>query len=151
MFERFARTARTAVENAREEVATRGDRRIGTDHLLLALLREEALARIVGVDHATALETADRLDREALEAVGLTLGDSHAPGASALGRRVPLTPGAKSVLRQAVAATTAERARAISSRHLLLAVLDQQEPDPAAALVTALAVDRTALRDRLSA
>ena len=38
MFERFARAARTAVEDARYEAERRGDRRIGSDHLLLALL-----------------------------------------------------------------------------------------------------------------
>ena len=49
MFERFGGAARTAVEDARYEAERRGDRRIGSDHLLLALLRDDELAQLVGV------------------------------------------------------------------------------------------------------
>jgi ATP-dependent Clp protease ATP-binding subunit ClpA len=150
MFERFAKSARVAVANARDEAERRGDRRIGTEHLLVALLQDEALARIVGVDATAAHQAAEDLDRAALVAVGLTFGEFEPRGSAALGRRVALTSGAKSVIAGALANTTAEKARAITTRHLLLALLDRHEPDPAAALLAALSVDRAQLRERLA-
>ena len=54
MFERFSRSARAAVEDAVYEAGRRGDRRIGTEHLLLALLADDELAKIVGVDASAA-------------------------------------------------------------------------------------------------
>jgi ATP-dependent Clp protease ATP-binding subunit ClpA len=151
MFERFAGPARAVVEDAGHEAARRGDRRIGTDHLLVALLRDEGLARIVGADPAAAREAADQLDRDALAAIGLTVHEFQPAGQAALGRRMPLTSGAKSVIQGALANTVAEKARAISSRHLLLALLDRHEPDPAATLLTALAVDQPTVRKHLTA
>ena len=67
MFERFARAARIAVEDARYEAERRGDRRIGSDHLLLALLQDDELAQLVGVDAAAAHDAADQLDRTGAE------------------------------------------------------------------------------------
>lgn len=48
MFEKFPQSARIAVEDARFEAARRGDRKIGTEHLLLALLQDAEKARLVG-------------------------------------------------------------------------------------------------------
>ncbi|GAA1989164.1 Clp protease N-terminal domain-containing protein [Microbacterium pumilum] len=150
MFERFAREARSAVEGARREAGRRGDRRIGTEHLLLALLHDRAVAQTVGVDATAAEKAADQLDRDALAAIGLTIGEFE-PTGSAGARRVPrMTSGAKSVLQGALVTATAEKARAITSRHLLLALLDRHEPDPAAALLDALHVDPSLLRSRLT-
>lgn len=151
MFERFALEARAAVEDARDEAIRRGDRRIGTEHLLLALLQDEALAQLVGVDAAAAREASDRLDREALAAIGFAR-DGFVPGGLAEpGRHVALmTSGAKDAIRQALVSAATERARTITSRHLLLALLDRREPDPAAALFAALPVDRARLRTRLT-
>jgi ATP-dependent Clp protease ATP-binding subunit ClpA len=152
MFERFAGAARTAVEDARYEAGRRGDRRIGSDHLLLALLQDDELARLVGVDAAAAHAAADQLDRTALAAIGLTLGEFQPTGRAVLGRRVPLmTTGGKAVIQQALAKAAAEKARTITSRHLLLALLDRREPDPAAILLAALRIDQPALRARLAA
>ncbi|WP_448808571.1 Clp protease N-terminal domain-containing protein [Agromyces bauzanensis] len=152
MFERFARSARAAVEDARYEAQRRGDRRVGTEHLLFALLQDDALAEIVGVDAAAAQRAADQLDRAALAAIGLNLGDVQPIGSATLGRHVPLmTSGAKTVLRQTLANASAEKARAITSRHLMLALLDRREPDPAAVLFAALRVDQAVLRERLAA
>ena len=152
MFERLARTARTAVEDARFEAARRGDRRIGTDHLLLALLHDDALAQIVGVDVAAAHDAADQLDRTALAAIGLTLGEFRPSGSAAFGTPVSrMTSGAKTVLQKSLANAAAEKAREITARHMLLAVLDSREPDAAATLLAALPVDRSAVRERLAA
>ncbi|WP_415853778.1 Clp protease N-terminal domain-containing protein [Sinomonas sp. G460-2] len=150
MFERFARSARTAVEEARNEAARRGDRRIGTEHLLLALLQDAEVARIVGSDAAAAHRAADELDRKALAAIGLEIEGFQRGGPIALGRHALMTSGAKAVMGQTLRYATAEKARSITSRHMLLALIDQSETDPAAALLTALSVDLTALRERLA-
>jgi ATP-dependent Clp protease ATP-binding subunit ClpA len=151
VFERFAQAARSAVDGAKHEAGRRGDRRIGTEHLLLALLQDEAFAQLVGVDAATADETADRLDREALAAIGLAVGPFDSAPSSALARHNPrMTPGAKAVIQQALVNATTEKARAITTRHILLALLDRHDTDPAASLLAALNVDRSALRGRLN-
>lgn len=150
MFERFARSARTAVEDARFEAERRGDRRIGSDHLLTALLRDDELARRAQVDAETVYRTAEHLDRESLVAIGLDPARLPGTGRASLRRRsMPFTTGAKDVLRGSLSAAAAERSREITGRHLLLAVLDQRAPDPAAELLDALAVDRAAARSRL--
>jgi ATP-dependent Clp protease ATP-binding subunit ClpA len=151
VFERFARDARAAVQGAQREAGVRGDRRIGTDHLLLALLREEQVAEWTGVAAEAAMDAADELDREALAAIGLRMGQVELTAGSAPGRHVlHLTSGAKSVVQRALANATAEKARSITLRHILLALLERREPDPAATLLAALPVDRTALRTRVS-
>jgi ATP-dependent Clp protease ATP-binding subunit ClpA len=61
-----------------------------------------------------------------------------------------LTSGAKTVVQHALVNATAEKARAITSRHMLLALLERREPDPGATLLAALSVDRAGLRQRLS-
>jgi hypothetical protein len=53
-------------------------------------------------------------------------------------------------VRRAVDATTA-RSRHTAPRHLLLALLERGHPDPVAALVDRLGVDRAAARQRLDA
>lgn len=151
MFERFASTARAAVEDARYEAARRGDRRLGSEHLCIALLADDTIADAAGADAAMARASMDRLDREALAAVGLHL-DGFAPAnQGGIGKRaMPLTVGAKSVLQQSLVRAAQERSRVITARHLMLAVLDRDAPDPAAALIADLEIDRTATRERLA-
>jgi ATP-dependent Clp protease ATP-binding subunit ClpA len=150
MFERFAQSARVAVEDARYEVGRRGDRRIGTEHLLIALLREETIACAIGADPEAAREAADELDRAALTAVGIDIENTPINGHTTLGKHVPFTPAAKIVLRQTLVHATTEKAKSITSRHMALALLDRVDPDPAAAVLAALSVDRAAARDRLN-
>jgi hypothetical protein len=45
----------------------------------------------------------------------------------------------------------AEKARSLTPRHMMLALLERDAPDPAAQLLAALAVDAVAARDRLQA
>jgi ATP-dependent Clp protease ATP-binding subunit ClpA len=151
MFERFAQNARTAVEDARDEAVRRGDSRIGSDHLLIALLRDAQLAEASGADAAAARAAASDLDRAALAAIGLDVGPLPEADPGTAGRRVRhLTTGAKAVLGQSLAKAGAEKSRTITPRHLLLAVLDRPAPDPAAALLAALSIDAPALRARLA-
>jgi len=149
MFERFADPARNVVTLAMDEAAGRGDRRIGTDHLLLGVLHDPEVAEIVGVDARAAREAADALDRQALAAIGLDLGGFEATRGAAGSKRPPFTSGAKSVMKQMLANTTAEKARRIAPKHLLLALLERQEPDPAASLLAALAIDTRDVRHKV--
>lgn len=149
MFERFAQRARDAVFLAINEAGLRGDRRVGTDHLLIGVLHDPAVAEAVGADADAARRVADQLDRTALAEIGLDAGAfgtlSPAVGAS----RLPFTPGTKAVLKRTLALVAAEKARRIESRHLLLALLERDEPDPAAEIVVSLGIDKHQIRERV--
>lgn len=151
MFERFTQAARTAVEDAKDEAALSGDRRIGADHLLIALLHDPLVATALNTSAHDARHAFAELDRRALAAVGVDLSDIE-PGASAsLNRHTPFTTGAKQTLSRAVRTATIEKARVIASRHLALALLDRHQPDPVGELLDALNVDRSAARELLAA
>src|SRR5262245_29909452 len=69
VFEHIAKSPIAAVvRSALEEARRRGDRRLSTEHLLLALLYDPAAApaRALGVDLETARAALDALDRAAL-------------------------------------------------------------------------------------
>ncbi|MFJ3394714.1 Clp protease N-terminal domain-containing protein [Leifsonia aquatica] len=150
MFERFARTARTAVEDAKVEAGRRGDRSIGSEHLLLAILRDDGLAQLAGTTAEAARLAAERLDRTALEAIGFTLGEPVARRGAPSRPASRLTPGAKAVIRGSLMNAADEKARLITTRHLLIALLDRPQPDPVASLFVELHIDRSALRNRLT-
>ena len=140
MFDRLTPAARAVVAAGDNEAALRGDRRVGTDHLLLGLLHDPATAELVGVDLQTARSELRSLDSEALAAIGLTSPDLG--GAVRISRpsaRQP-TSGFRAVLPLAYTMAAAERSRRVTPRHLLLALLTRDEPDPAAALLAALGI-----------
>ena len=56
---------------AAEEARRRGDRRYGTDHLLLALYEDPSTEVMLGVNLQQARQALESLDHEALGAVGL--------------------------------------------------------------------------------
>ncbi len=56
---------------ASEEARRRGDRRAGTDHILLALLEEPSTEAVLGVSLQQARRAQESLDHEALGALGL--------------------------------------------------------------------------------
>lgn len=149
MFERFAAEARTAVHSGAEEAKRRGDRRIGTDHLLLGLLHDPESRQTLAVDLESARAQLDALDEQALEAVGITLGDFGPLNAPRGSSRTTFTSAARSVIQDSLVRTTREKARRISTRHLLLALLERQQPDPAAVLLNKLGVDTFAVKARL--
>lgn len=146
MFERFADSARNAVTLAMSEAARRGDRRIGTDHLLIGVLHDSEVAGIVGVDADAARRMADSLDRQSLEAIGIDLDDFATTSRPAGSRHAPFTSGSKSVMKRMLANTTADGARRIAPKHLLLALLEREEPDPGASLLVALKIDVRRIR-----
>lgn len=131
-----------ALVRAGEEAARRGDRRVGTDHLLLGLLHDEAIAHAVGADVERARAAARELDQAALAAIGVDLGDlpSARPGARV--GHLPLTSAARAAIGRSGAVADAERVRRIEPRHLLAALLECAEPDPAATLLAAIGAGR---------
>jgi ATP-dependent Clp protease ATP-binding subunit ClpA len=138
---------------AAEEAHRRGDRRLGTDHLLLGLLHDPAAeaASALGVDLASARAAQDALDRAALAAVGIRA-DDLGPIEDAAGprRRPPLTSGARAVFKRAVEQARPHKSGRIGTQHFLLALLACQRPDPAAELLHELGVDTAVVRDRLT-
>lgn len=151
MFEKFDQPSRNAVTFGVQEAGRRGDRRIGTDHLLLGLLHDKPTAELVGVSVDDARATADTLDNRALAAIGLDVGEFRPAVSSRPLKRAPLSSGARSVLQRTIVFTTADRSRRILPKHMLLALLERQQPDPAAELLTACGVDSQELNRMLSA
>jgi ATP-dependent Clp protease ATP-binding subunit ClpA len=135
------------INDARDEARRRGDRKIGTEHLLLALLQDPASAQALGCALETGRQALDALDRAALGAVGMSAVPEAPPVPGQERARLPLTPAAKAVLIGAMK----ERARArLGPEHVLLALLLRERPDPAAELLAALGVDRAVVRQRLT-
>ncbi|MFE2992883.1 Clp protease N-terminal domain-containing protein [Streptomyces sp. NPDC059262] len=151
MFEQFAADAREAVTSALSEATLRGDRRIGTEHLLLGVLHEPSSVQALGTDLETARAALDALDRSALAAVGIDIQGIDRPPIPASRKRTPFTSGARAVLPRALAETRKASRRRITPEHLLLALLDCEKPDPAAELMAQLGIDRAAVRERIRA
>lgn len=156
MFEQFTAAARATVVAAREEAVQQGARTIGTEHLLLGVLREGGprVSAALGLDAADCRAGLERLDTEALASVGVDPGDfgdltRRLPGRQV--RHLPLTAGSKAVLTGTLREARAAKQRSLRPEHLLLALLGRERPDPVAELLTRLDVDRAAVRERLSA
>jgi ATP-dependent Clp protease ATP-binding subunit ClpA len=145
---------------ASEEARRRGDRRTGTDHLLLALLEEDPSVEVVlGVSLQQAREALESLDHEALGALGLGSGtDAPSLPMRAVPKkptiravmqkdRLRMTPAAKRVLQDAVKPN--RRKTQVTAQQVLAQILALQPPDPAAVLLGALSVDRAAARQHL--
>jgi len=146
---------------ASEEARRRGDRRTGTDHLLLVLLEDPSIEVVLGVSLQQARQALDSLDREALAALGLGSGTDAPPmpmravpkkptiRAVAQKDRPRLTPAAKKVLQEAVKPN--RRKTQVTARQVLAPILTLQPPDPAAVLLGALGVNTSEVRRRLDA
>jgi hypothetical protein len=146
---------------ASEEARRRGDRRTGTDHILLALFEDPSIDVVLGVSLQQARQALDSLDHEALGAVGLASG-TDAPALPM--RTVPkqpkirdvmkkdrfrMTPAAKNVLQDAVKPN--RRKTQVTAQQVLAQILALQPPDPAAMLLVALGVNTSEVRLGLEA
>ncbi|MGO9763706.1 MAG: Clp protease N-terminal domain-containing protein [Solirubrobacteraceae bacterium] len=148
----------------REEARRRGDRKVGTEHLLVALLDDPVLAGAVGSDAQRARSALDEMDREALVAIGmaappevppLPAGDPRDVPArptirTVLHKRLRLTPSAANVLRESSKGMRRGH-RHPGPQHVLAAILELQRPDPAAGLLATLGVEPAVVRERLGA
>jgi len=141
---------------ASEEARRRGDRRTGTDHLLLALLADPSIEAALGVTLRQARQAHESLDREALGALGLGSG-ADAPELPmravptrprirdvAHKDRLRMTPAAKNVLEESVKPN--RRKLQVTAQQVLARILALQPPDPAAVLLGALGVDTSEVR-----
>jgi hypothetical protein len=146
---------------ASEEARRRGDRRTGTDHLLLALLEDPSIEIVLGVNLQQARQALEFLDHEALGALGMGSGtDAPTLPMRAVPKkprlrdiaqkdRLRLTPAAKKVLEEA--SRPNRRKLRITAQQVLAQILTLQPPDPAAVLLGALGVNTTEVLHRLDA
>ncbi|MGH8987106.1 MAG: Clp protease N-terminal domain-containing protein [Acidimicrobiales bacterium] len=145
---------------ASEEARRRGDRRTGTDHILLALLEHPMIGILLGVNLQQAREALQSLDQQAIGVLGL----SFATDAPELPMRaVPkrprirdvmqrerfrMTPAAKKVLEEAYK-PKGHRKLQVTGPEVLAQILALRPPDPAAVLLGALGVNMSEVLRRL--
>ena len=146
---------------ASEEARRRGDRRTGTDHLLLALFEDPSIEAVLGVSLQQARQALESLDQEALGAMGLESGADAPPIPmhavpkkprlrDLMGKdRLRSTPAAKKVLEEA--SKPNRRRLQVTAQQVLAQILTLQPPDPAAALLGALGVNTSEVQRRLDA
>lgn len=146
-------TLRDLLEAAAGEARIRGDRRIGTDHLLMALLRQadSPVAAELGVSWEAAAAAVDSLDRDALAAVGIDIRKLEMQEAAVQTRRLPaLSSGSREVIKEAVEIAGPHKTGRIDPAHFVAALLLRAKPDPAIELLEYLGVDVADVRDRLA-
>ena len=113
MFDKFTDKARKVMSLAQDEARTLGQMYVGTEHLLLALIKEgEGIA-------AQALASLDITYDETVETVREVTERSSEP---VPGGHIPFTPRAKRVLEGAYRETMSRGATYISTEHLLLGI-----------------------------
>ncbi len=117
MFERFTERARQVVVLAQEEARTLRHNYIGTEHILLGLLREQEglAARML----ASLGVTAEQVRGQVVRIVGA--GEDVAPG------QIPFTPRAKKVLQLALREALSLGHNYISTEHILLGLARENE------------------------
>ena len=146
---------------ASEEARRRGDRRTGTDHVLLGLLEDPSIEAVLGVSLRQARQALESLDQEALVALGMGSGTDALPLPMravpkkprlrdvAQKDRLRMTPAAKKVLEEA--SKPNRRRLYVTAQQVLAQILTLQPPDPAAVLLGALGVNTSEVRRRLDA
>src|ERR671913_1179328 len=150
MLERFTFEARQTVVGAQHEARRLHSGRIGTEHLLLALLIQPTPSAAVltrhGLGRDEVTEAVRRyvgdgdLDAEALTALGIdldavrsTVEASFGPGAldrpsgSKVGGHIPFTPRARKVLELSLREAIAMKSKSIADGHIALGLLREGE------------------------
>jgi ATP-dependent Clp protease ATP-binding subunit ClpA len=177
MFERFTDRARNAVIAAQQEGRRLGHDCIGTEHLLLGLLREKGVAATVLTDLGVTADAVERevlafvrpgpfgaADAEALGTIGIDLEEvkrrleaTFGPGALRWrpGRRgrlpgghIPFSPRAKKVLELSLREALRLKHNHIGTEHILLGLVREGE-GLAALVLTKLGADPEAVRARV--
>ena len=117
MFERFTEKARRVVVYAQEEARMLNQNYIGTEHLLLGLIREE-----------------DGIAAKALESLDISLEDVHQQVEELIGRgtyvptgHIPFTPRAKKVLELSLREALQLGHNYIGTEHILLGLIREGE------------------------
>ena len=135
MFERFTEKARRVVVLAQEEARKLNQNYIGTEHLLLGLIREE-----------------DGIAAKALESLNVSLEDVHLQVEELIGRgtyvptgHIPFTPRAKKVLELSLREALQLGHNYIGTEHILLGLIREGE-GVAAQVLLALGADLDKVR-----
>jgi ATP-dependent Clp protease ATP-binding subunit ClpC len=117
MFERFTEKARRVVVYAQEEARMLNQNYIGTEHLLLGLIREQ-----------------DGIAAKALESLSISLEDVHQQVEELIGRgtyvptgHIPFTPRAKKVLELSLREALQLGHNYIGTEHILLGLIREGE------------------------
>ncbi len=117
MFERFTEKARRVIVYAQEEARMLNQNYIGTEHLLLGLIREQ-----------------DGIAAKALESLNISLEDVHAQVEELIGRgtfvptgHIPFTPRAKKVLELSLREALQLGHNYIGTEHILLGLIREGE------------------------
>ncbi len=117
MFERFTEKARRVVVYAQEEARMLNQNYIGTEHLLLGLIREQ-----------------DGIAAKALESLSISLEDVHQQVEELIGRgtyvptgHIPFTPRAKKVLELSLREALQLGHNYIGTEHVLLGLIRESE------------------------
>ncbi len=125
MFERFTDQARRALVVAQEEARARNHDFVGTEHVLLAVLRQP---------EGGAVKALEALGISAEQVQGKVEAEMGASGGTAAGAP-PFTAQAKKVLEGALREALDMRAKTIGTEHLLLGLLREGEGTAAQVLV----------------
>jgi ATP-dependent Clp protease ATP-binding subunit ClpA len=138
MFERFTDRARRVVVTAQEEARMLGHNHIGSEHLLLGLLHEEAgaAARVLAADGIT------------VEAARTQVEELAGPGSKSPSGHIPFTQRARKVLELSLREALEQRQRFIGTEHILLALLRDAD-DVGAQVLERLGGSLSALRQRV--
>ncbi len=125
MFERFTEKARRVVVYAQEEARMLNQNYIGTEHLLLGLIREQ-----------------DGIAARALESLNISLEDVHAQVEDLIGKgtyvptgHIPFTPRAKKVLELSLREALQLGHNYIGTEHILLGLIREGEGVAAQVLI----------------
>jgi ATP-dependent Clp protease ATP-binding subunit ClpC len=139
VFERFTERARQVVVYAQDEARALKHNYIGTEHLLLGLLREE-----------------DGVARRALESLGLTLDAAREQVARRIGYgerettgQIPFTPRAKKVLELALREALSLGHNYIGTEHVLLGLARENDGEGARILLD-FGAGREKIRDAVA-
>jgi ATP-dependent Clp protease ATP-binding subunit ClpA len=144
MFERFTDKARHTVVLAQEEARRLRHDHIGTEHLMLGLLREDDGAAATAL---TSLGVSLDEARERVAAAGSPGPETSAPGLMASGH-IPFTPQAKRTLELALREALQLGHDYIGTGHILLGIVR----DPGcrgASILFELGADQAAIRERI--
>jgi ATP-dependent Clp protease ATP-binding subunit ClpA len=127
VFERFTERSRQVVVLAQDEARMLNHDHIGTAHLLLGLMREEAgvAARVL---HETGLDVVP-----VREQVRNVMGDGDAASVG----QIPFSPGAKAALEAGLRESLSVGHNFIGTEHILLGLIREPEPQLAAVLAGA--------------
>jgi ATP-dependent Clp protease ATP-binding subunit ClpC len=128
----FTDRVKKVMQFAREESMRLGNDYVGTEHLLLGLIREgEGVAIAVMKNMGLDLEELAKVIERAITATG---------GMMTIGQMIPFTPRAKRVLEVAAQEARAMQHRYIGTEHLLLALIKDNE-SAASSVLTSLQLD----------